>query len=150
MEELAPVLVTLAMFFGVGWIVRMTQQHRRQLKLAQMHVDLQTRLVERFANSQELLEYLRTDAARNLVETAPAEPASPYSRILASIQTGLVLLLGGGAMLVLSGMVSEAAEGLTVFGVIGFALGLGFLISAAVSYWLSRTWGLVEPRRQEP
>jgi hypothetical protein len=55
-------------------------------------------------------------------------------------------MLGGlGLQFVSRRVVEELAQGLYVMGVLGFALGLGFILSSVVAYILSRRLGLVEP-----
>jgi hypothetical protein len=60
-----------------------------------------------------------------------------------------VLLMLGLGLLVLGWTYGEF-DIFVVLGTVGFVLGLGFLISSAVSYRLSRTWGVLEETgRQE-
>jgi hypothetical protein len=61
------------------------------------------------------------------------------------VQAGLVLTAGGVGLQVVSGqVVSDAAQPIHALGVLGIALGLGFVISAIVSYLISQRLGLIE------
>ena len=80
------------------------------------------------------------------MKSAPIERASPFGRILGSIQAGVILTLGGLALyLVRNHVPGDSGEdfGLMFLGALGIAVGLGFLISAAASFWLSKSWGLI-------
>lgn len=130
----------------IAWIIRIFQTNRRILKLAGMQVDMQTRLIEKFENADELRTYLESDGGKQLMKSAPVEKASPYGRILGSIQAGVILTLGGSAVfLVRNHVPGDQGEefALMFLGALGIAIGLGFLISALAAFWLSRSWGLI-------
>jgi hypothetical protein len=70
----------------------------------------------------------------------------PQGRILWSVQGGVVLIAGGIGLQVVSGRVSDASsQPLHALGVLGIALGVGFVISAIISFVISRRMGLIEP-----
>jgi hypothetical protein len=112
-----------------------------------------SKLLDRFTSNEDLLAYMQTDAGRRFLEAAPLrlpdEPrslAAPFSRILWSMQVGIVLLLTGiGFLYVSSTFIDEPAELFRVLGVVALALGGGFLVSAAAAYLLSRRLGLLDP-----
>jgi hypothetical protein len=61
--------------------------------------------------------------------------------VLGSIQKGVIILLVG-LTLVGIGLYSEKA--VTAVGALLAAVGLGFLVSAAITHHLSRRWGLID------
>ena len=66
-------------------------------------------------------------------------------RILWTVQAGVVLGTLGIGLEVASRRISyEAAQPLHVLGILGMALGLGLIISAIISFVISRRLGLVE------
>ncbi len=72
-----------------------------------------------------------------------------------SVQGGVVLMAGGVGLQVVSGQVTDgAAQPLHALGVLGIALGLGFVISAIVSFVISQRLGLIDvgaaPRTEQP
>ena len=139
------VLMFWGLMFATAWIVWVISNNVRRRKIAEMQKDLHGRLLEKFGSSQEMLEYLRSDAGRKFLEGATIERATPFGRILRSIQSGLTLLLVGAALFYLHGRLPESwADDTLVFGVLAVALGIGFVLSAGVSYWLSKSWGLFE------
>jgi len=107
--------------------------------------EVHTKLLEKFGAGQELLAYLDTEAGKRLLQSAPVEEVkSPYKRILQAVQTGVISTLLGVACLILRGAVSEAAQEFLVFGVLALSVGVAFLLSAAVTYFLSKSFGLLE------
>jgi hypothetical protein len=143
MEDLAPMIGSVAMFIVVAWIVKMTLAHRRQVRLTELQHDLQEKLLDKFTTSQELADYLQGDAGTRFLESATVERANPYARILGSLQVSLVLLTGGAAFLILQGRIADADEAFVFLGTLGVALGIGFGLSAAVAYMLSKAWGVI-------
>jgi len=148
-ETIAPIIATITMFLGIGWMVKVLSTNKRLDRLAKMHNDLQIRLLDKLGSSQEVLAYLNSEAGKKLLEP-PADPSaglehrSPYARILFSVQAGTVLALVGLAFLALRGMVSGLDDtGFAFLGLIALALGIGFVISAAAAHLLSKRYGLI-------
>ena len=144
MEDLTPIVGIVSVFAVAGWIVRTLVVNLRQHKIARIQADMQTRLLEKFGSSQEMLAYLQSDAGRRFLESATIERTRPHGRILGSLQAGIILCLAGIAFLVLEPMMFEGTEeGFLFLGVLGLAVGIGFLLSGAVAYRLSKAWGLM-------
>lgn len=143
MEDIAGMIGGVAFFAVVGWIVRMTQSHKRLSRLAEQQAALHEKLLEKFSSSQDLMEYLRSDAAVRFLRTAPVERSHPYGKILGSLQTGIVLAAAGIAMLYLRYQIPEGAEGFVFIGALGLAVGAAFLLSGGLAYVLSKKWGLI-------
>ena len=68
--------------------------------------------------------------------------STPYNQILKGVQAGIVFIFLGGGLLRLHAW-NIGDEGPLVFGTLALALGLGFGVAAAVSYFLSRSFGLL-------
>jgi hypothetical protein len=143
----------VAAFLGVFiWVVRSIIDHRRWLRLTRTQAEVHTKLLDRLTTNEDLLSYIQSPAGKRFLESAPisleSEPratSAPVSRIIWSLQAGMVLAaLGGGFWFVQSSNVSpEAAEGFFIIGVLAFSLGVGFTASAVVAYVLSTRLGLV-------
>ena len=134
------------------WVVRSIIDHRRWLRLSRTQAEVHTKLLDRLTTNEDLLSYIQSPAGRRFLESAPitleGEPrmaSAPVSRIIWSIQAGLVLAaLGIGFWFVQYRNVStEAAEGFFIIGVLAFSLGVGFTASAVLAYVLSTRLGLV-------
>lgn len=145
MDDLAPVLiVAVALYLGTG-IIRSMLATWRHNKLVKAQVDLQSRLLDKLGGGEDIGRYLESVAGRQLLEAPPVERTRPHLRILGSLQAGVILALGGLAFLFLRGQVAEVdGEGFLVIGTLGLALGLGFVASGALAYFLSRSWGLLD------
>jgi len=132
--------------------------HRRWLRLSKVQTDAHTKLLDRFTSNEDLLAYIQTPVGRRFLESAPIvveaprAMGAPIGRILWSVQTGLVVGFAGAALLVggarLEGKAGDLADFgqlLDVIGVLGICIGIGFVLSAIVSYALSHRLGLFEP-----
>jgi hypothetical protein len=146
------VAMGIAALLGVFvWVVRSIIDHRRWLRLSRVQAEVHTKLLDRLTTNEDLLTYIQSPAGRRFLESAPItldqEPratTAPVSRIIWSLQAGLVLAaLGAGFWWVQQNVSSEVAEGFFVIGVIAFSLGVGFTASAVLAYFISTRLGLV-------
>jgi hypothetical protein len=107
--------------------------------------ELHNQLLEKFDSAGEFAAYLQTEAGQRFFDNLVSERVTPASRILGSIQKGAILTALGIGLLILALIYRPADEGaFTIFGVISLALGAGFLLSAGISYRLSKAWGLFD------
>ena len=139
------VAVTLpSMLAWFAWVIFSTF---RRYKIARLQAEVQSRLLEKIGTGQDLLAYAQTDAGRRLLESLQVErvlPQAPYSKIIWALQAGIVLFFFGSAMLYLRSHVAVPnVDGFTILGALSIAVGIGFALSAAASYYLSRSFGLV-------
>ncbi|MFH1175817.1 MAG: hypothetical protein V1750_00305 [Acidobacteriota bacterium] len=148
MNEIAPLLATFAMLVGIGWIVKLVTTNRRLDRLAKMHSDMQARILDKLGSSQEILQYLGSEAGKGLLDAPVAERPSPYTRILGSVQVGIVLALGGGVLLALRGVVGIDDDAFGFLGVVALGLGVGFLVSGYAAHALSKGYGLINGARR--
>jgi hypothetical protein len=159
------VLAALAVFIGFSmaigllvWLIRTLVDYRRWSRLAKVQTEVHTKLVDRFTANDELLAYIQSPAGSRFLQSAPIHLdgaprtiGAPVSRILWSLQGGVVLLAAGiGLNFVSAGATEDAAQPLAALGVLAIALGLGFIVSAAISFLLSRRLGLIEPPPTPP
>jgi hypothetical protein len=144
----------------LSWLVKTVLDHRRWLRQSRVQTEVHHKLLDRFAGTGELLTYIQTPAGRRFLEATPIAtmavessrtPGAPLSRILWSIQAGVILAIGGLGFQFASGrVVPEVAEGLSVIGILGIAFGIGFVLSGVASYVLSKRMGLLEPVPMPP
>lgn len=137
------IVVLPILFFLIGFIVWIIFSTIRRYKTTKLQAGLQTKLLEKFGTGQELLAYVQSEAGRRFLESMTAEQRTPYARILGAAQTSVILVLLGLAFLFLRGRVAGADEGFLVFGTIVLSLGVGFGLASAVSYVLSKMFGLL-------
>ncbi len=158
-REMAEILAAFAAFIVfvivtgvIIWIIRTIIDHRRWNKVSKTQFDVHSKLLERMTTNDELLAYIQTPVGRRFLESGPApipgEPrpvGAPFSRILWSVQVGVVLVSAGAGLLLLSGrLADEFSLFFLVFGGVTFALGVGFIASGGVAYGLSRRLGLLD------
>ncbi|HQX82563.1 MAG TPA: hypothetical protein PKW63_12445 [Vicinamibacterales bacterium] len=141
------------------WIFRYIVEHRRWLRATRIQSEAHNKLLERFSSSAELAAYMESPAGAQFLASSPLSvesatrraPGAPFSRILWSAQAGVVLIAAGvGFMLIQWRMVDrvdEVAQMLGAWGTFSIAVGVGFVISAAMSYVISSRMGLLgEPK----
>jgi predicted phage tail protein len=135
------------MFSWFAWLIFNTI---RRYKIAKLQSEVQTKLLDKVSSGQELLAYAQTEVGRELLESLKVEQrVSPYSRIIGAMQAGIITILVGSAFLFLRTRVpGDAQEGFLVLGSILTFLGFGFGLSAAASYYLSKSFGLLNGARQ--
>jgi hypothetical protein len=139
------------------WLVKTGIDHRRWLRVTRTQTEVHTKLLDRLGTNEELMAYIQSPAGRRFLESAPIsleqEPrttSAPVSRILWSMQAGVVLgALGLGFWLVQTRTTLEVAEGFWIIGVLIAALGFGFLASAGLAYVISSRLGLVNKHKTE-
>ena len=153
-EGVLIVLVVMTITAGIVFILKTVIEHRRWQRAMRAQTELNTKLIDRFASSDELLAYLQTPQGRTLIELpvvparAPRAMDAPLGRIFWSLQAGAVIAFGGAGILVaasrMRGGLVDLNPPLTAFGIVVLTVGIGFVISAAISYLLSQRLGLVQ------
>lgn len=164
-EEMLEALTIVATFslmvFALGWLVRTIIEQKRWNKLSRTQSEVHNKILDRFGTTAELLEYVKTPAGTKFLESAPIplytdrKPQNPpQSRVLWSIQLGVIIAAGAlGLMLASTTFKDDSLQGLFAMGVIALSIGAGFIGSAMVSLSLSRRLGLLQPppeRGDEP
>jgi len=67
------VLIPLTVFSAIGYIVYVTVTHGRLVQMARMRADMHGKLLDKLGSSQELVQYLESDAGRAFLEPPPAD-----------------------------------------------------------------------------
>jgi hypothetical protein len=147
------VLGELALIGLVIFVVAVRAYQREQARL-----EMQRRLIERFASAAELQQFLETDGGRRLLETLdPTRRGPSGARNIYIVQAGVILGAVGAALMLLvvmrpllAGAVEpEDAAGILVAAVIVLALAGGLLMAATLARRLARSWGLEPPPAEE-
>lgn len=140
---------------GLAWLVRTTLDHRRWLRASKVQVDVHQKLFDRLSSNDDLMTYIQTPAGQRFLEASPAisDPgpsaspravSAPVNRILWSVQIGLVLIpLGMGLQWTSGRVVDEVAQLLWFVGVLAVTVGIGFVVSAGVAFYISKRLGLI-------
>ena len=133
-----------SMFAWIAWTIFSTI---RRFKIAKLQAEVQTKLLDKVGTGQDLLAYAQTEAGREMLESLKVERHSPYARIIGALQTSIVMICLGAAFLFLRGRITGTEEGFLVFGTLATMLGIGFGLSAMASYYLSKSFGLLNGGR---
>ena len=152
MAGLAVITGGVIIVSALGWLVRTLIDYRRWHRLSKIQADAHAKLLDRLTANEELLSYVQSPAGSRFLQSAPisldagARPlGAPFGRILWSGQVGVVLAAGGFGLQYVSGRIlSEATQAIYGVGVLAVALGVGFGVSALVSYVMARRLGLIE------
>lgn len=154
LDDMLEGLLIFAVFafiaFVLGWIIRTIIEQKRWNRLSKAQAEVHNKILDRFGSSDEVLNYIKTPAGSKFLESAPipvrAErpaTATPMTRIMWSIQLGVIVAAGSLGMLLVGLRFSgEGAQGLFALGAIGFCVGAGFIGSAYASLMLSRRLGI--------
>jgi hypothetical protein len=151
-EDIIIFFVFLIVLSAILWLLRMLLQNRRWNRIFKVQTEIHTKLLDKLGGSQELFAYLGTEAGKRFMELAPIATAlespqrpgllSPITRILAPLQLGIVSTLAGISLLFIKGYFKDSGALLFV-GTMALALGIGFIISAGVSWLLAQRLGLI-------
>jgi hypothetical protein len=145
-------LLAFICFLGVAlWLIQALLENRRWNRIFKLQSDVHGKLIERFGTSQEVLTYMNTDAGKRFLEAAPisvgldrgAPVPSPVARVLTPLQIGIVLSLLGIGLILLRHSIPEGEAPLLLVGTVVLMPGLGFIISAGVTWALARHLGLM-------
>ena len=132
-------LGAFAMVVLIVWLVNLSNKHKRSEQ-----GELQRHFLNKFSSGQELTQFLETPQGQRFLKemTIKDDARGPKERIIGSVKGGIVLLaLGVGFFALL-----RIEHDLLYPAVILSALGIGLLISAAISCWLSKKWNIFEER----
>ena len=160
-------MVGVAIMFGLitvlstlAWVIRTIVDYRRWHRLSKTQAEAHTKLLDRFTANEELLAYVQSPAGSRFLQSAPIAldpgaktPGAPLARILWSVQAGMVAVAGGLGLCYVSGRVDvdkDVVQPLYTMGVFAVSLGLGFILSAIVSFVLSRRLGLFDTPQTPP
>jgi hypothetical protein len=153
-EVLQPTLALLAFacFLGAAiWLTRQFIENRRWGRIFKLQSEVHGRLIDKFGSNQELGAYMETEAGKRFLEAAPIpvslgqEQRMPnaIARVLTPLQIGIVLVLLGIGFYMLRNVRSEMHEPMLVLGTIALMPGLGFIISAGITWFLAGRLGLI-------
>jgi len=144
-SDVVALVVIPSLCLMIGWLAWMLTR-TNHLK-ARAHIELQKQLLHKLNSAQEVVELMRTEEGRALLESlALAQPTS-REQILGSIQKGVILTAAGLGALSLRLFIPTGFGLFIVIGVFVGAVGLGFLVSSAVAYKLSKQWDLLRNER---
>jgi hypothetical protein len=150
-SDLIPLLAFACGLVAIILLARMFIENRRWSRIFKMQSDVHGRLIERFTSNQELAVYMQSEAGRKFLEAAPIPVAfdqhqrvpSAIARVLTPLQAGIVMVLLGLGLLSLQQAGPDTQIPMRILGTLVLAPGIGFIISAGVSWFLAQRLGLM-------
>ncbi|HZQ43048.1 MAG TPA: hypothetical protein VFA99_07335 [Acidobacteriaceae bacterium] len=150
-ESVAPVIVMIVLLCALAWIIRTLSESKRWTKMFTLQSEVHAKLIDRFATNQELLGYMETDAGRRFLEASPIVTEAEtrkmpnlVSRMIATLQVGLVLTLLGAGLVSLRNVVGDSGTAMLVLGIVALMPGIGLILSAGVLWVLGKRLNLME------
>jgi len=146
-----PFLVFLCILAALLWLMHVLLENRRWNRIFKLQTDVHGKLIERFGTSQEVLTYMGTEAGKRFLEATPIavgfekteQVPSPVARVLTPLQIGIVMTLLGVGLISMRGALPDGASALLLLGTVILMPGLGFIISAGITWVLARRLGLM-------
>ena len=148
----SPPLLAFACFLAAAlWGIRVFVENRRWSRVFKLQSEVHGRLIDKFSSSQEIAAYMETDAGRRFLEAAPIPLHSDagrrvpnaVARVLTPIQIGVVLVLLGVGFLMLRNLGTDYDIPMHVLGVLVLMPGIGFILSAGITWILAGRLGLM-------
>jgi hypothetical protein len=133
------------------WMIRAFLENRRWGRIFKLQSEVHGRLIDKFSSNQELALYMDTEAGRRFLEAAPIpvgfEPdqrvPNAIARVLTPLQIGIVLSLLGAGFYMLRHTSPEMEIPMLLLGTVALMPGLGFIISAGITWVLAARLGLL-------
>jgi hypothetical protein len=150
-NDLPPLLAFACFLVALVLIFRVVMENRRWGRIFKLQSEVHGRLIEKFGTNQELALYMETEAGKRFLEAAPIPVGfeqqqhmpNALARVLTPLQIGIVLTLLGVGLLFLGRAISEMEKPMLVFGTVVLMPGLGFIISAGITWVLAARLGLM-------
>lgn len=124
----------IAVFACIGWCLYcvFAAVKRKQQNAIQKH------LLDKFSSASDLSQFLQSPAGQKYAAGLSDAATSTRSSVLNSVRLGIILIFGGFAFRVIRPTWPEQLNALRATGTIGIMLGIGFLVSAAVSWFIAK------------
>ena len=135
-----PIIVSLGFFAMIVWIVWLGTNSKN--RRAQAQAEVQTKLIERFGSAKEFIDFLQSPAGRQFVTGVEVSSTlHAKDRVIGGISKGVILSLLGVGFLAI--WLADENRGFIYPGFILLGLGVGFFLSALISWKLSKSYGLI-------
>lgn len=151
--DLPPFLGFACLLGALIWLIRQLLENRRWSRIFKLQSEVHGKLIDKFGSNQELALYMGTEAGKRFLEAAPIpvgfEPEqrmpNAVARVLNPLQIGIVLVLLGAGFFLLRNVRPDPdmQVSMLVLGTVALMPGLGFIISAGVTWVLAGRLGLM-------
>ena len=153
-DIIVPIAITVAFacfLAALVWMIRALLENRRWNRIFKLQSEVHGRLIDKFGSNQELATYMETEAGKRFLEAAPIpvniessqRMPNTVARVLTPLQIGIVLVLLGIGFLLLRHANPDMETPMLVLGTIVMMPGIGFIISAGITWALAARLGLM-------
>ena len=144
-EKAMIALVMVSLFTAVAYIVKNVVAAIQRSKRDRYMSEVSAKLVDKLGTGPDVMSFVESEAYKSLLGEHVTGKGPFVTRVLNSLQGGLVLLFGGGGLFVAGnfGGDPEFQTFVRSTGAIVIAVGLGMVLSAGWSYVLLKKWGLL-------
>jgi len=146
LEWISQGVMTVGFLLLVAWIIKILWEGKRTRLKSELH----HKLMDKFATGQEMSEFLQSESGNNFLDSMKLkgevrmEATIVKDKLLKSISLGIILASLGAATMLVGKLFEKETQYAFASGLIILILSIGFLISSAVSYALSKKWGLFD------
>jgi hypothetical protein len=137
---LIPITISITFFAMVAFIVwaGTNAKNRR----AAVQAEVQTRLIDKFSNAPEFVDFLNSDTGKQFLTGVDKMPQlMARDRIVGGVSRGVIMMLLGVAFIAI--WIADSNIGFMYPGFILVGLGVGFFISTLISLKMSQRFGLI-------
>ncbi len=157
-RDLVPLLAFVSFMLFSIWVIRLLVENRRWTRTFRQQSEVHTRLIDKFSSNQELAGYMETEAGRRFLEAAPIpvnidekqRVPNAVARVLTPLQIGTVMILLGLGLLLLRHAGAETDVPMLVLGTVVLMPGIGFVLSAGITWILAARLGLMPAEAAAP
>jgi hypothetical protein len=150
-EPIAALAAFACFLATLAWLVKQFLENRRWSRIFKLQSDVHARLIEKFGTTQELGAYMETEAGKRFLEASPIpigfeqdqRMPNAVARVLNPLQIGIVLVLLGVGFFLLRNINPEIRIPMLVLGTVVLMPGIGFILSAGVTWVLAGRLGLI-------
>jgi len=137
---LIPITISIT-FFGMVAFIVWTSSNAKSRRAA-LQADVQTRLIDKFSNAPEFVDFLNSDTGKQFLTGVDKMPQlMARDRIVGGVSRGVIMTLLGAAFIAI--WIADSNIGFMYPGFILIGLGIGFFISTLISLKMSQKFGLI-------
>ena len=151
-----PLFQETVMFVGTAmfaaflvWLLY--RRHELTVKTKMQQLEYRNKLLEKFANASEFVEFAQSEKGKSLLESEASRISNPAVGVIRTIQVGVASLFIGIALMI----ASTRLNGLTdinfvrqalderFWGTVGISFGIGLILAGLIAYILAKNMGLI-------
>jgi hypothetical protein len=138
--EWIPIVCSIGFFAMIAFIVWVGNNAKN--RRTAMQVEVQTRLIDKFSDAPQFLEFLNSPTGKQFLTGVDRMPQlMARDRIVGGVSRGIIVLLLGLAFIGI--WIADRNIGFMYPGFILTGLGIGFFISTLISLKMSQKFGLI-------